>query len=1720
MSDAMEGVIDMAQQTIGAVSRARSAVAALEVLARIRREGRTVATDAERVTLSGWPGWGPLAPAFAPKDQTWADIFERIGQLLPAGDVDQGMRGTYNAFFTPRDVASAVWDVLAGFGFKGGKVAELGCGRGGFFDVAPDGVTLHGVERDRTSAAICQLVHPNAKVTNQELECVFLPAQYAAVVGNVPFGDVKIFDPTAPASVKGSLHNYFIWRAVQALTPGGYAVLITSRYTMDSRDFQARSQISDVADFVGAIRLPNGALGGGTEAAADIVILRRKGGTTQRAYGQRWQDVSTAQFGYQLPVNEWWVDEPTMVLGRMVKGATTQYGLGLLVEPDGDDVPIADRIRNAGHELVTDARARNLMWVPPRQVETFDAAAAGVISQEGWHEGSMRLTADGGVLQVKDGRAAPLPKPGRELLHLLRMKDLAVRLVAMEADHDQPDELLDPIRNDLRSLYEQYVKLYGALNRRKQLRGPVDEETGLATYTRRYPTLQGFRHDPDSALVFALEVFDEDADADESGEGDTWRASPAPILTARQNVRRQLPMRTDDPVQALAWCLDRNAGRVNLDYIAVLLGDGDTIVDDDGGVNEQSRAYVAARRERTAAKLGDRVFLEPATRQWVSAEEYLSGNVRDKHALAVHAAKADAQFARNVAALDKVMPKWLGPGEIIANLGTPWIGASDLEDFVAETLLYRVPVTRAEAGNEWEIEADIYVRASVKATSEWGTPQADAYKLIELALNGKVPVVYRQVVDPDADPDAKPKREKDPEATALAVQKQQELRARFSEWVWESPDRAERLAKLYNERFNSLVPRKFDGSHITIDGIAPGFEPYDHQLEYVARALCTPAGMCGHPVGAGKTSTIAMTAIKLKQAGLVNKPMAVVPNHLKDQVEREIRQLFPAAKILAVSAKAIAANRRAFTARCVTSDWDLVLVTHSAFNAMSVDGETEARYQEDLQEEVYASTVTEAGGEMKKGMVKRLAKRLDGLKAKVRELRHTVRKRDTGVRFEQLGVDYLLIDEFHYYKNLNVPVRTEGFSVRPSKRASDLDVKLRWLSKRGTRYASLFSGTPVSNTMLELYVCMHYTMPDYLRSIGLGSADAWAQAFVQFVTAVEVTVDGGDFQMRTRPALFINAPELRVMLSQVADIRTADQLGLKRPEMNLRIEAVEPTPAQEEYSAELVDRAEQVRGQGWSRQRKSDNMLAICGDGRRMATDPALVGVDDDGQGKLHRVAQRMVEYWQAHPDMLQIGFLDIGTPQTRVKGGGPVDYQTYGRLRRMLVDAGMDVSRIRFIHDAKNDADKAALFRACKRGDVDVILGSTDKLGVGTNIQNLVIAMHHIDAPFRPADVEQRDGRGLRPGNVNKVVDVLRYVTKRTFDAYMWQILTRKIGFISQMLSGNVTDRTIEDVGGDDVLSFAAIKAAATDQPLLMEKADVEAKVKQLRNLKRAHAGTVQRLRRDIPRMKQEAAGKGAEAQMWEALAAAGSGVEISDEFITTLHERMEHFANWPVPLELGGLRIQWGVWRTGGDQPERQPLLTIRAPGMPGSDYVEEKAYKFWKPRQVKQRLEKLLSRAEAAGKLLREAQAKLLAEADQSAVLAERTFDRDEELTAAVARLDQIEAELRDAAVANQGGGKSDIVVMVDVNGTLIAEEPDAEVLALRAAVAAREALTPATVPAAASTSTAAEEEDEDWDGDLDLEDMVDTFGTMLSGLEDKLADDLADLLGDDDFADVTA
>jgi N12 class adenine-specific DNA methylase len=1365
-----------------------------------------------------------MAPAFSPgRTGTWQEIGERLGWLLPPDQLREAEQATPNAFYTPHGLAGACWEILRGLGFDRGRVLEPGCGSGTFMAAAPAGlpITWTGVERDPVTARIAQLLHPSAQIINQPIQNAMLPAHSVdAVIGNVPFADVAVYDPTAPKEVARSLHNYCIWRSVRTLRPGGVAILITSRYTMDARDTRAREAIAAEADLIGALRLPSDALSpGGTEVVADILVLRRRDASSPPADAD-WIEtvplldaVPGPMWHYDDHINQWFAAHPATVLGDIRPDHAVQYGRTVRVDQPADAAPVEAAVTQAGHRLVAHAQARGLTW-DPDAASVPEAGSVGLPQRaDGRKERSFHLI-EGSVCQVQDGELVPSGHPGkeqRELTALIRLREAAVSLLDAEADHSRSEESLAPARATLNATYDRYIAAYGPLNRASISRGEPDPETGLGTMTRRRPRMGGFRQDPDYVTVLALESYD-----DETGQ-----TAKTPIFSQRVNQRPQRPTRADSPDEAIRICLD-TYGRLDLDAIAGLL---------EIPVGEVPGQILGL------------AYPDPASGGWATAEDYLSGNVRDKLEAARAAAAAsggeDSCQAAAVTALEKVQPADLGPDEIRAKPGAPWIPPADVAAFAAETFGYAPAVTYFPVTAQWEIKPERGVADTVAASEEWGTGRIDAYRLLELAVNGKAPVVYDTVTTPTGEV-----RVRNQPETMLAEEKQKALAARFAEWVWEDPERCDRLCADYNRRFNSVVLRRYDGSHLTFPGMAEEFTPYPHQRDMVHRIVSTPASLCPYPVGTGKTPTMFMAARKLRELGLARKPLIIVPNHLLEQTAREGKRLFPSAHILMAAREDLASAqaRKLFAARCATGDWDAVVMTHSAFTAIPVHPVTQANHLTGLAARYRLAVTSGPSGGSR--TVKQLAKMIDAFETRARTLLD--HRTDDGIFFEHLGVDFLMVDESHYFKNLGIPVRTDGFAVPASKRATDLDMKMAQLRGRGGKVAAFFTGTPVSNSLLEMYVLQHYLHPQRLEEAGLPSADAWAATFVEFQTSVEVSPDGASFRMKRRPAKFENVPELLTLFGEAADLRPPDSFAVSRPGARHHTAVISSSPELRAYVASLAERADRLQQVDAC----EDNMLKICSDGRKAALDLELVGITPAHPGKIGAVVANVARIYHASREGFQIVFCDLGTPNPET---GP---QVYGKIRAGLIEAGVPAGQIRFIHDANSDIQKAALFTECRSGKVAVLLGSTDKLGVGTNIQTRCVAVHHVDAPWRPADVEQREGRALRPGNLNPWVDIFRYVSEKSFDSFMWQTLERKARFIGQVLGGRPAGRDVDDIG-DATLSYAEVKALATGNPLLLELAEANAEVLRLRHLATAHVRATRRLSGSISKWEQQIPGK-----------------------------------------------------------------------------------------------------------------------------------------------------------------------------------------------------------------------------------------------------------------------
>ncbi len=1398
----------------GSHAAARRAIDALTTLNTVRERG-TAPTPQERVTLLDWPGWGPLAPAFDPQPEgTWTTVADRLTDLLDDDAHNDASECLDTSFYTPPLVVDSVYRILAAAGFRGGRVLEPGCGAGTFMERTPPGWDLDvvGVERDVTSARFAQALHPEARILHSRLEHAALAGRFDAVVGNVPFSSQTVWD--SASEIHASLHDYFILRGLDALREGGYLVAVTSRFSLDATDDRPLlARAGEVADFVGAVRLPGAAFKSqGTTVVTDIVVLRkntmrpREGWRAPRG-GGRTHTYVTGPDRDAVPVTAYWAEHPEHVAGRMVATGHFRNPLGVESAAVEEDVTAAV---DALCEVV-------------RDVPMFDAAPAPLDASEfedaqGRKEGSFHEI-DGVVYRVEAGALVEVLRPSRELRALIVLRDLAARLLEAESDPDRPDALLEPDRARAREAYEEYVRQWGPLNRGTLHEGAVDPETGMARLSWRRPSLGGFRRDPDYVKVIALEHYDQD----------TGEASPAPILLRRVNRAPVRVERVETPAAALAVSLGESAS-VDMERIAGLLDLPDV--------------------HTAAAALGDLVFMDPEDAgRWVPAREYLTGDIPTRLRAARAAARQDPRFERNVTALEASMPAPLGPLDIVMRLGNPCLQVSDVQDFMREVLGASPTVERCAVTASWKV-ADTYTRTTA-ASSTYGTPALSAFRLVEYALTGRAPVVYDDVTGPDG----KVRKVRNADQTIAAQEKVNALQDRFSQWVWEDPKRAERLSAEYNRRFNSHVARRADGGHLIFPGLATDVTPYPWQRDIVDLATSTPAVLCGHPVGAGKTLSMALLAMTLKRFGMANKPLIVVPNHLLEQIAREMQQAFPLGRFLIAGKDDLAGEaRRLFAARCATGEWDAVVMTHTGFTSLPVAPATEIEWVEEQKDAYRDHLRSDAGNYFGS---KEIARRLRSLEARLERLRDDARTDQSTVLFEHLGVDYIAVDEAHYFKRLDVASRAEGFSMGASKRATDLLLKSQTIAARkpGMPHLALFTGTPWTNSLAETFVWQKFTQPDVLAAAGVAEFDAWAAVFVKRETVIEVAPDGSGFRTTTRPTRMHNLPELRWMLGRVSDILTADQIGLERPERRTVSLSVEQGEEQAAYVADLVERAEELRKRSGGRTGR-DNMLAICGDGRRAALDPHLVGVAEDSP-KIARLADRVADIYHATreqryigsavPGALQVVFCDQGTPGAR-------GAQTYGRIRDALVERGVPAARVRFVHEATNDKARAAMFAACRDGSVSVIIGSTETMGTGTNIQTRLVAIHHADAPWRPADVEQRDGRGLRPGNLNAEVEIARYVTEGTFDAYMWQTLERKALGFAAMYATDPTLREVDDIG-EVAPSYTQMKALATGNPLLLEQAEAAAAVKRLRTLRAVDRQTLVGNRRWLADLERELA-------------------------------------------------------------------------------------------------------------------------------------------------------------------------------------------------------------------------------------------------------------------------
>jgi N12 class adenine-specific DNA methylase len=1411
----------------GDKAKARAILAAIRSLKQIEQEQRP-ATPEERQTLIRFSGFGPVALSIFPdprtgrfKDAGWQALGEELQTLLAPEEYDSAKRTTFNAFYTSSAVIRAMYEALSRLGVPGNStVLEPGCGPGRFLYLAPQGMRFIGVELDSISGRIAKALHPEADIKIENFRDSKLP-EIDAVIGNVPFADIKL----EHRGQKFSLHDYFFAKSVDALKPGGVLALVTSHYTLDKQNASIREYLAERADFVGAILLPSDAFHReGTSVVTDIVFLRKRApGEPAHHADPEWLQVAPlAVEGIEVPVNRYFLNHPEMVLGSFSR-KDTLYGEGYSVTGNGE---LAGQLKEAIGRLPEIAPAPS-----PRRPVLRSFSEGGSPGEGGFTpppplphiaEGSFFVGDDRTIRQIIDGRAEPVTyggaklttygnKTGKRLAALAGLRDKA-RRVLQSQNEGWPEEARNDARRELNWAYDRFTFAYGPINQ------TTFGETKDGHVIRRMPNIVKFREDPDAMLVLSLEDYDEI----------TGKAAKAAIMQ-RDVVGRKPPVeQVGSAEEGLLVSLDQR-GAVDLPFIASLYGKPESQV---------------------IAELGELIFHDPQTQTWQTADAYLSGNVREKLKAAEQAGPA---YDRNAQALRGVQPEDVLPGDIDANLGAPWIPENDIQSFAAG--LFGVEPTSVQVGHlkkdaVWTVDAGYSAEQSVAARSEYGTTRANATWLLEQALNMKTPVVY----DPDpSDPD---RRVVNPEATLAAREKQKLIKEKFRSWVFADPERTERLVRLYNDTYNNLRPRIFDGSHLDFPGMNQAVRLNPHQTAAVWRGMSSGNTLLGHLVGAGKTYTMAATGMKMKQAGLIKKPMYVVPNHLLEQFAREFQQLYPNARLLVASKEDFTKERRKLlTAKMASGEWDGIVVTHSSFERIGMSRDYQERFLKEQIEE-YNQLLLDGGNQgaarAHRNLIKTIEKQKAAREARLKDLL-AGDKKDDGLVFDELGVDHIFIDESHYFKNLETPTKMErvaGIQTGGSERAFDLYMKARFLHQQHPGHGVTFAtGTPISNTMVELYNVQRFLDPEGLRSRGIDHFDSWAATFGEVVDTMEIAPDGASLKPRSRFAKFTNLPELQQMFRSFADVQTADMLNLPRPKLEGGKPMVVACPMSEEQHTlqqELVARYERLRN--GKVDPREDNALAITTDGRKLALDARMLSANapDFPQSKVNALVENVYAIWQrsAARRGTQLIFCDMGVHPT------PWGYSAYDEITSKLVARGIPSREIAAIGEADSDAKKRALFDQVRSGQVRILIGSTQKMGTGTNVQKRLVALHHLDAPWKPAEVEQREGRILRQGNENPEVAIYRYVTEGSFDAYMWQALETKARFIAQVMTGQSAARRAEDIGGQE-LSYAEVKAIASGNPAVLTLAEADAELQRLSVLKKQHADeqyVARRSLRDLP--------------------------------------------------------------------------------------------------------------------------------------------------------------------------------------------------------------------------------------------------------------------------------
>ncbi|WP_330676934.1 SNF2-related protein [Merdimonas faecis] len=1377
----------------GPKQKFRANIMAIQLLKKCEEENRPATPDEQKI-LSGYVGWGGLADAFDERKGNWATEYLELKTVLTPEEYTAARASTLNAHYTSPTVIHAIYDAVEQMGFRQGNILEPSMGVGNFFGLLPESMQqsrLYGVELDSISGRIAKKLYPNAEITVAGFETTDRRDFYDLAVGNVPFGDYKVNDK--PYNKLGfSIHNYFFAKALDQVRPGGVVAFVTSRYTMDAKSPEVRKYLAQRAELLGAIRLPNNAFraNAGTDVVSDILFLQKREHPID--LDADWIHLGRNENG--LTLNSYFVEHPEMVLGRL-STESTQYGKEecTVLPIDGADLSeqLKDAISHIHGEYVAQER---------ENPELEDNAS--VLPADPTVKNFSYTVVDGEVYFRENSIMSPVDLndtvKGR-VKGMVELRQIVNDLIEYQLE-DYPQEAIEAKQQELNTAYDAFTQKYGLINSRGNEKA--------------------FSEDSSYYLLCSLENIDEDGNLE----------SKADIFTKRTIRPERHVTHVDTPSEALAVSIGER-GKVDIPFMAELLGKADD--------------FEAVTGELTGVIFRDPMAPEAPELGWQTADEYLSGNVRDKLRIARLAAQTDPQYTVNVAALEKAQPKDLEASEIEVRLGATWIDPKYIQQFMEETfetpfyLRRAIEVKFSTITAEWQISGKSSTgRHDVAAYVTYGTDRANAYKILEDTLNLKDARIYDTIEDAEGNK----KRVLNKKETTLAQQKQQAIKDAFRDWIWRDPKRRETLVAKYNELFNSTRPREYDGSHIHFVGMNPDIKLRPHQRNAIAHVLYGGNTLLAHEVGAGKTFEMAASAMESKRLGLCQKSMFVVPNHLTQQWANEFLRLYPSAKLLVTTKKDFeTAKRKKFCARIASGDYDAIIIGHSQFEKIPISAERQERL---LQEQI--DDVTEALDELKRSRgenftIKQMEKTRKSLQARLDKLLNTDRKDDV-ITFEQLGVDRLFVDESQAYKNLFLYTKMRnvaGLSTSEAQRSSDMFMKCRYLDEvTGGRGVVFASGTPVSNSMTELYTVMRYLQYNTLQQKGLTHFDCWASTFGESTTAIELAPEGAGYRARTRFAKFFNLPELMNLFKEVADIKTSDQLNLPVPEAKFETVVVQPSEIQKEMVAALSERAAAVHsGQVDPSQ---DNMLKITSDGRKIGLDQRLMNplLPDDPNSKLNACVGNVFRIWEEGKEsrLTQLLFCDMSTP----KDDGT--FNVYDDIKAKLIARGVPAEEIAFIHDADNEVKKKELFAKVRTGQVRVLLGSTQKMGSGTNCQDLLVAVHHLDVGWRPSDMTQRNGRIIRQGNRNKEVQIYQYVTEGTFDAYLYQTLENKQKFISQIMTSKSPVRACDDVD-EQALSYAEIKALCAGDSRIKEKMDLDIDVARLKVLKSDHQSQQYRL-------------------------------------------------------------------------------------------------------------------------------------------------------------------------------------------------------------------------------------------------------------------------------------